>query len=216
MTDFVVHGIPGSPFMRSVMVALEEKRAPYRVKALAPGDIRGEEYRALQPFARVPAIEHGDFRLYETQAILRYIDAAFSGPELQPKEAMAIGRMSQIMGINDWYFFPKVAAAIVFQRIVGPALMGLTPDEARIADALPDAKLCLGELNRLLGGRAYLAGDAFSLADALLAPQLYYLALTPEGASLLNGTPLHKWIDRMNQRPSMQNTLPPEVFRQAA
>jgi glutathione S-transferase len=40
MSDFVVYGVPGSPFMRSVLVALEEKHAPYRVEALAPGVLR--------------------------------------------------------------------------------------------------------------------------------------------------------------------------------
>ena len=40
MSDFVVYGVPGSPFMRSVLVALEEKRAPYRVEPLAPAALR--------------------------------------------------------------------------------------------------------------------------------------------------------------------------------
>jgi glutathione S-transferase len=216
MSDFVVHGFPGSPFMRSVLVALEEKRAPYRVEALAPGATRTPEYRRMHPFGRVPAIRHGDFLLYETQAILRYIDATFPGRALQPREPQAIGRMSQVIGINDWYLFPKVARVIVFERIVGPVLFAKTPDEAAIAAALPDAQLCLGELDRLLGDQSYLAGDEFSLADVLLAPQVYYLAATPEGASILAGTALRAWLDRVGERPSMQATLPPEPLRKAA
>ena len=38
--------------------------------------------------------------------------------------------MNQIIGINDWYYFPKAAAVIVFQRIVGPVLLGIKTDEA--------------------------------------------------------------------------------------
>ncbi len=179
MSDFVVYGVPGSPFMRSVLVALEEKRAPYRVEALAPGALRTPEYRRLHPFGRVPAIRHGDFHLYETQAILRYVDATFAGPALQPREPEAIGRMNQVIGINDWYLFPRVARVIVFERIVGPALFGKTPDEAAIAAALPEARLCLGELDRLLGDqqaprgrrvlarrRAARAADRLSRRDA--------------------------------------------------
>src|SRR5262249_48194501 len=114
MSEFVVYGVPGSPFMRSVLVALEEKQAPYRIEALAPGATRTPEYRRLQPFGRIPAIRHGDFHLYETQAILRYIDAIYPGRPLQPQEPEAIGRMNQVIGINDWYLFPLVARVIVF------------------------------------------------------------------------------------------------------
>src|SRR6185369_1085548 len=216
MSDFIVHGFPGSPFTRSVLVSLEEKRAPYRVEALAPGAQRTPEYQRLHPFGRVPAIQHGDFHLYETQAILRYIDATFAGPALQPREPRAIGRMNQVMGINDCYLFPRVARVIVFERIVGPVLFGKAPDEAAIAAALPEARLCLGEIDRLLGDQKHLAGDEFSLADVLLAPQLYYLAATPEGASILEGTALLAWLERVSERASMQATLPPEPLRKAA
>jgi glutathione S-transferase len=216
MSDFVVHGFPGSPFMRSVLVALEEKRAPYRIEALTPGAQRTPEYQRLHPFGRVPAIQHGDFHLYETQAILRYVDATFAGRALQPREPRAIGRMNQVIGINDWYLFPRVARVIVFERIVGPVLFGKAPDEAAINAALPEARLCLGEIDRLLGDQKHLAGDEFSLADVLLAPQLYYLAATPEGASILEGTALLAWLERVSERASMQATLPPEPLRKAA
>jgi glutathione S-transferase len=202
--------------MRSVLVALEEKRAPYRIAALAPGATRTPDYRRLHPFGRIPAIQHGDFHLYETQAILRYIDATCAGPSLQPSEPEAIGRMNQVIGINDWYLFPLVARVIVFERIVGPALFGKTPDEHAIDAALPDARLCLGELDRLLGDNAHLAGDDFSLADVLLAPQIYYLAATPEGEAILTGTALHAWLERVGERASMRATLPPQALRKAA
>jgi len=216
MKDFVVHGIPGSPFLRSVLVALEEKRAPYRVQALEPSSTRSEQYRRLHPFGRVPVIEHGAFVLYETQAILRYIDAVYPDPALQPHAPEALGRMNQIVGINDWYLFPQVARVIVFERIVAPVLFGKTPNEEAIAAALPDARLCLGELDRLLGDQEFLAGTDFSIADVLLAPQLHYLAATPEGESVMRGTALAAWLARVGERPSMKATAPPDALRTAA
>ena len=213
MSEIVVYGIPGSPFVRSVQLCLEEKQAPYRMDALAPGSLRGEDHAKRHPFGRIPVIDHGDFRLYETQAILRYLDAVFPDPPLQPEEPHAIGRMNQVIGINDWYFFPKVGAVIVFQRIVGPVLMGLIPNEALIADAMPMARTCIGELDRILGDQAFLAGGALSLADLMLAPQLDFFAATPEGRDLLNGTALAGWLDGMNQRPAMRRTQRPENLR---
>jgi glutathione S-transferase len=212
MSEFIVYGVPGSPFMRSVCAAMEEKAKLYRVHAFGPGEKRSD----FHPFARIPVIDHGDFRLYETQAILRYIDATFPQPTLQPVAPEAIARMNQIIGINDWYLFPQVARIIVFQRIIGPVIMGTTPDEAACAAAVPDAERCLKELDRLLGEQAFLAGDRLSLADLLLAPQLAYLAATPECAKIMAGTRLLAWLGRMEARASMRATLPPEALRKAA
>jgi glutathione S-transferase len=216
MSEFIVYGVPGSPFMRSVCAAMEEKGEPYRIHAFAPGEMRGEAHRKRHPFGRIPAIDHGDFRLYETQAILRYIDTVFPRPALQPTTPRALARMNQIIGINDWYLFPQVARIIVFQRIVGPVIMGTTPDEAACAAAVPDAERCLHELDRLLGDQSFLNGDQLSIADLLLAPQLSYLAATPEGAKIMQGTKLKAWLDRTEARASMQATLPPEPLRKAA
>jgi glutathione S-transferase len=216
MSDIVVHGVPGSPFMRTVQMGLEEKRMPYSENAMEPGDSKSEAYLKKHPFGRVPLFEHGDFTLYETQAILRYIDAEFPEPPLQPRDHRSAARMNQIIGINDWYFFPKVAAVIVFQRVVGPTLLGIATDEAAIEAAMPMARICITELDRLLGTHRFLAGDAISLADLMLAPQLDFLADTPEGKSLLAETGLRRWLDCMNERPSMKATLRPGFLRRAA
>lgn len=216
MSDIAVHGVPGSPFVRAVQMGLEEKHVPYRMQAMGPRESKSEAYLRKHPFGRVPLFEHGNFILYETQAILRYIDAEFPAPPLQPKDHRSAARMNQIIGINDWYFFPKVAAVIVFQRIVGPALLGTATDEAVIEAAMPMARTCIAELDRLLGTQLFLAGDALSIADVVLAPQLDFLAETPEGKSLLLDTRLAQWLDRMNERPSMQATRRPDFLRRAA
>src|SRR5262245_44539537 len=216
MSEIVVYGVPGSPFVRSVLIGLEEKGAAYRLQALPPQEIKGETHLQRHPFGRVPTFHHGDFDLYETQAILRYLDAVFPEPPLQPAEPRAAARMNQIVGINDWYLFPKVSAVITFQRIVGPALLGMTTDEAAVAAAVPMARVCVNELERLIGTQQFLAGDRLSIADIMLAPQLDYLSITPEGKALLKGTRLAAWLARMIARPSLQATLPPEPLRRAA
>ena len=155
----------------------------------------------------MPVIEHGDFRLYEAQAILRYADRALPGPSLTPAHPQAAARMDQLMNINDWYLFQGVANVIAFQRIVGPRLLGLTPDEDAIAAALPRGHGVFEELSHLLADQPYFTGDSISLADILLAPQLDFLCATPEWAPLVAGREnLQRWLDRMQQRPSMRAT----------
>src|SRR4051812_30512198 len=123
MKGFVVHTIPGSPFARAVFATLEEKGAHYRVAPLTPQDMRGPRHLGLHPFGRMPILEHGDFRLYETQAIVRYIDRVLPQPALTPADPQLAARMDQLMNINDWYLFRDASAPIGFQRVVAPMLL---------------------------------------------------------------------------------------------
>ncbi len=201
----VIHTIPGSPYGRVVMIALEEKAVPYRVAALGFGDAKLPPYLSLQPFGRIPVMQHGDFTLYETQAILRYVDRAFEGTALQPTELKALARMDQVMNIIDWYLFPQVTATIPFQRIIAP-LLGRQTDETVVAAAVPHAHQCAGVLDAILAGKPYVGGDAISLADIMLVTHIEYLSKTPEGAEVLKGTQLAAWLDRMETRDSVKAT----------
>jgi len=207
MSAFTVYSIPGSPFGRAVLIALEEKGAAYRLSPVAPGTFRSPEHLARHPFGRVPVLEHDGFRLYETQAILRYLDRVLPTPSLTPADSQAAATMDQAMGVNDWYLFQGVGNVIGFQRVVGPKLMGLTPDEAVIEAAMPRAHMVFAELARLLGDQRFFAGDALSLADIILVPQVAFFTETPEWSVL--GEPhanLAAWLKRMEARPSLKAT----------
>jgi len=216
MAEFIVHTIPGSPFARSVLATLEEKGAPYRLAPVVPGTLQSPEHLARHPFGRVPVLQHGDFWLYETQAILRYLDRVLPQQPLTPDDARRTARMDQAMNINDWYLFNGVGTVIVFHRIIAPQLMGRAPDEAAIAAAMPKARTVFAELSRLLGGQSFFAGEALSLADLLLAPAIAYFTMTPEWAEF--GVPhanLAAWIERMESRPSMKATTWERVIAMA-
>ena len=207
MNEFVVHTIPGSPFARAVLVTLEEKHAPYRLAPIAPGAHRAPEHLQRHPFGRIPVLEHGSFRLYETQSIVRYIDRVVPQPPLTPSQPQAAARMDQLMNINDWYLFQGVANVIVFQRIIRPRLLGQPTDEAAISEAMPRARLVFDELARQLNEQPFFAGAALSLADVVLAPQLDFFRTLPEWTVLTakHGN-LCAWLERMVARPSLVAT----------
>jgi glutathione S-transferase len=209
---FIVHTVPGSPFARAVLATLEEKGADYHVAGLALGGHRQPEHLARHPFGRIPAFEHDGFPLYETQAIVRYIDRVLREPALTPADPKAAARMDQVMNISDWYLFQGVNNVIGFQRIVAPRLLGQDPDETAIAAAMPKAHIVFGELSRLLASHSYFAGAAVTLADLMVAPQLDILAQTPEWQKLTAATPnLIAWLDRMNARVSLRTTTTERV-----
>ena len=204
-TPIVVHGIPGSPYVRMPLLACEEKGAPYRLQAIPFGHNKTPEYLAKHPFGRIPVVEHDGFWLYESQAILRYIDQVFPGPSLTPKDPKSQARMNQVMGIVDWYVMPTVSSGIGWNRVVAP-MLGMPVNEAAVAAAVPGATTCIRALEQLLGDQSYMAGESISLADLMLIPHLEPFPTTAEGGTIMKGSSLLAWIERMQDRHSVQVT----------
>lgn len=216
MSSITVYGIPGSPFLRTVEIVLKEKDVPYHLQVMAPGEQRTEEHLKRHPFGRIPVMQHDGLSVYETQAIIRYLDQIYIHPKLTPQSSIAQARMNQAIGIIECYFFPKAAAPIGFHRVIGPALLGITPDETVIAEALPMAEKSIAAFEGLLGDQIYLTGDHASLADIMLGAQLDIFSYSSEGAKLLEGRRLERWLERMKSRPSFVATEPPALLRSAA
>lgn len=210
-----VHGVVGSPLLRSALLGLEERAVPYALVAIPMGAHLEPSHLARHPFGRVPAFDHDGFALYETQAILRYVAKVFPGEPLEPADARGAARMNQLMGITDWYFYNSISTAISRPRIFAMRY-GKPADEDAIKAALPGAKTCMQAIDDLKDDHVYLAGAALSLADLLLAPQMANFALTPEGQSMLAAHPrLAAWLERMAARPSMLNTATDRLARAA-
>lgn len=112
----------------------------------------------------MPAFDHEGFVLYETQAILHYVDQAFPGPALQPTNAHEAARMHQILGIIDCYVFKSWSGEIGFERLVPPTYFGRRTDLETVEAAVPLARCCAEALEALISA-PYLTGETFSLAD---------------------------------------------------
>lgn len=206
----VLHGPNYSTYTRSARLALIEKGVPYVLDEvdMLGGAAAKAPFLALNPFGKVPVLEHAGAVIYETAAINRYVDEAFDGPALQPAAALARARMGQIMGIVDAYAYRTLVGEIVMQRIVLPAL-GRRTNPQIVRRAVPAMRQSLHALETLATDGAYLCGEALSLADLHLAPIFGYFVETPEGRRALSGLPkLAVWWPRMRERRSMQETMP--------
>jgi glutathione S-transferase len=207
----VVFGAPYSVYVRAVRLALEEKAVAYD---LVPVDIfapegPSAEHFARHPFGKIPAFDHAGFRLYEAEAITRYVDEAFAGPRLQPDDARSRARMTQIISILDSYAYRTLVWDIYVERIARPAA-GLPTDEARVTAAVPKAEICVSALAALMGEEPWLAGTSLSLADLHAAPMIAVFRLAPEANRLLSREDrLIKWWERMSARPSFARTQVP-------
>ena len=209
MAKPTLYGPGYSTYTRAARLALEEKGVEYH---LADVDFIGggmpQEHLERHPFGKVPAFEHDGMMLYETCAILQYVDEAFDGPSLQPSDARHRARMRQIISIIDSYTYPCTIGSLVIQRLVQP-LLGGSADEAVIEAALPDVEKSMREFERLLGDQQYMAGGTLSLADLHLAPIFAYFVDTPESKDILKEkSGLRAWWQRIAGRDSMAKTTP--------
>lgn len=206
MADAILYGSPFSNFVRSARLAFEEKGVAY---TLERADTKDPAYRHLHPFARMPALRHGEFRLSESFAIMRYVDEAFDGASLQPVDPRARALMTQwVSAFNDYF------VAVVGRRLItecyAPIFFKRPTDEAIFEAALPDARYQLGVLDGILAEQHYLAGEWLSLADLMYFPELFYVVMTPRTADLLPSFKhLHRWFQEMSARPAAQATIPP-------
>jgi glutathione S-transferase len=187
-------GADYSVYVRICRIVLAEKGADY---TLHPVDVFADEgvpedYLKLNPFGRIPSLRHGSFELYETDAITGYIDETFDGPALMLTGPRARARMRQIMRLAD---------TEIYKHLVWGVYVPFTDNKHLVG--LERASLILGELDRL-SAETYMAGEAFSLADAYIYPMLKYFSLVPEGAAkLLDYGRLNAWLQRIAERQSV-------------
>ncbi|HEY4211252.1 MAG TPA: glutathione S-transferase family protein [Steroidobacteraceae bacterium] len=205
MDDIELLGIPHSTFVRTVRIACEEKGVPYRLIPVMP---HTPEVLAVNPFGKIPAMRHGDLRLFESLAILGYVDRAFPGPKLFPQDAVECGRVLQwVSGVSS-NLQPRMSGYL--QGYYFSAAPDGSPDRAQIDAALPGMTAGLTMLDAVLSTSAHLATESFSLADMCLIPNLYWLIQCPEArAAIGSARYLSRYYDQVSQRPSVRATEPP-------
>ncbi len=92
-----LYGYKYSVYNRIARICLTEKNVSYETCEINPFDPTPDPaYCELHPFFKVPVLVDGDFKIYETTAITRYIDEKYSGSNLQPKDPANIARMTQL------------------------------------------------------------------------------------------------------------------------
>ena len=204
----VLHGYRYSVYAWIARLVLREKGVAHGWREIDPflPDVP-DHYRALHPFGRVPVLVDGDFVLYETCAIARYVDEAFAGPALQPEGARARARMQQIVSVADSYAYRPLVRQVFGHGVFRPRV-GRLGDEAEVSAGLAAAATVLDALDRLVSVPDA-AGWTPTLADLHLAPMLGYFAAAPEGQMMLARLPrLAAWFAAMAARDAYRETEP--------
>jgi len=205
--ELTLYGYHYSVYVRIARWVMLEKHLTWTHVEINPFGPLPSTYLEINPFGRVPTLRHDGFVVYETSAITRYLDEAFTGPSLQPRDPRQIARMSQIIAIADSYAYWPLVRQVYAQRVFRSAL-GERPDEIEIAKGLDTSKTVLMALENLAGD-TWLCGDGLSLADFHLGSMIACFTAAPEGAHTLAKYPkLQSWWDVMRKRRSFGMTDP--------
>jgi glutathione S-transferase len=203
---------PGySTYTRTARLTLEEKGVGYKLVEVdfLRGAGKTPEHLSRHPFGKVPVLEHGDLKLYETAAITDYIDNAFPGPLLQPKDVRAHARMLQVIGITVSYIYGPMVGQVLVERLIKP-VFGQTTDPTVVESGMRRLRKGLGVLEQLVEGHAFMIESSVSLADLYLLPLWASFLQTPEGEATAPTLPrLANWWAAMSARPSVVSTNAP-------
>lgn len=193
---------PLSTFSRRVRIALLEKGLDHQdtIVDMPNGEHRGEDYLALNPYGRVPTLVEDDFVLYESTAILAYLEGRNPEPALVPAGLRERARVAMHMKLCDLELTPHVGRIIFPKRFLPEEQW---PREA-FAKAREHIERHLAILARQLEGRDYLVAERFTLAEVCYAPFLEFLEMT----EVEPPAPVAAWAERVLARDSAVQTQP--------
>lgn len=201
-----VFGHPASTCTRKVLFTLGEKgaRFDFELVDIAKGEQKSPAHLARQPFGVVPAIDDEGFALFESRAIIRYLDARLPGPSLIPADLQTRAKMDQWISVETSYFTPGAMKAII--AIWHASMRGEAPDAEVVARGKAEAARALDVLEKALVGQDYIAGD-FTLADVCFAPYLQYLYDMGIGDIIDARPEVAGWWGRISARPAWQKAI---------
>jgi glutathione S-transferase len=201
----------GSPYAWKVWLALEHKRIPYDFKLLSfdRGDLRTPEFRAINPRGQVPAIVDNGFVLWESMAIVEYLEERYPQQPLLPRDVTARATVRRLMLEADNHLY---AAQSDLMNATLYRAADAAEDPARIAAGQSALLEELLRWDALLSGE-YLAGP-LSLADFTAYPYVR-LVRRIDDRQPKNGlgdrmpARLRAWMQRIEALPYYGKTIPP-------
>lgn len=197
-----LYGSPISTCTRKVLTVLQEKgqKADLIPIDLGKGEHKSADHLTRQPFGQIPAIDDDGFVLYESRAIIRYLDETQPGPKLTPADPKGRALMEQWMSVETSNFTPH-AMKIIHQRYFN-AFRGVPSDEAVVTEASAAVSRTVDVVDRQLAKTRYLTGPQFTLADICYMPYIEYLFASKAGGIIESHKNAARWWTEIAARDS--------------
>jgi glutathione S-transferase len=197
-----LHFAPNSRAGRIVWL-LEELELPYDINKMAfhPQDLKSDEHRSRHPLGRVPVLDDGEVRIFESGAIVEYVLARHKNGGLRPAEDSP-----EFPAYLQWFHYCEGMVMPPVNTIVVQTV--LLPEDRRDATALAQAQRLLSKalepVNEALAGKDYLIGD-FSAADIMLGHACF---MSNRLGCVSDDMPhLKAYVERIAARPAFKTAI---------
>ena len=188
------YALPLSAYCTKVRIVLEIKQIPYKESEPLGGHYTSESYRRYMPPGTIPAIEHNDLKLFDSEAIVEYLEDVFSDIPMRAIEPGKRARQRAIAQYHNTRLEPEVRA--LFPLVKCPS-KERDYDEVRRAFVAFNA--AMEKLETIIEPAPYIGGGFPCLADCgypatLRMAQDIFLAL---GTGVRFSDRIMNWLDAL-------------------
>jgi glutathione S-transferase len=226
MSDILLHGAAGSPFVRKVRIVLAEKGLAYeQVQTIPLADpppglpFPGitPELRPHSPLGKIPFARIGGRWLSDSSVIIAYLDRLHPNPPIYPSDPWGYARALWFEELIDGGAYPKLFGTIFFERVLAPMLFNRPADQAVVDKAIAeDLPTIYGYLDGEIGSQSFLVGAQFTIADASVAsffPNMQRADAAPDPKRWPN---LVRYLEAQYARPTIARLIEQEAAAMAA
>src|SRR5262245_31575084 len=200
-----VYGVPISPFVRKVRVAMAEKGVAYDLDPVIPVNV-SPEYRKVSPLGKVPAFRDGDKTLADSSVIIAYLERTHPTPPLYPSDPYEYARALWFEEYADGGLVTVIGPKIFFQKVVGPRFFNQKTDDAVVKKAVEEELPPMFDYleSQLAPGATTLVGKQFTVGDIGVASQFVNLLHAGYGVDTKRWPKLASYIAAVHERPSFR------------
>lgn len=182
-----------SIYGRKVLTVLEEKELDYEIERLsfASRDHQKEDYLKLNPNGEIPTLADEGFTVYESTAIIEYLEDEYPEPPLMPEDSEGRARVRMAEDYCDLHLYPELVR-ILKKTLKQEAVT--EEDSAAVAERFK-------RIETFLNGQQYISGS-FSLADCAVAAAVATAEALGVAEPALSSEPLRSYAARLKQRKS--------------
>ena len=198
-------GIPISPYVRKVAIALREKGLLFEPVFISPFEIPTWYREEINPLGKIPGYQDEEVTLGDSSVICAYLERSHPDFPLLPKAPAVFAKALWFEEYADGITTPVIAQEIFIPKLIAPTLFAKEVDQARVHKAFNETlpPLC-AYLEQSLAGKHFLTGERFTLGDIAIASSFKNLALCDMELAQDHYPNFCEYLTRIWARPSFK------------
>ena len=172
---------------------------------LTKGESQSPDFKAINPNGKIPALKDGDFVVWESQAIMRYL-AEKHDSDLIPSDLESRATMNQWMSWHLAHLGPAIGG-VIWERVASRFFEGYEPDEHNLKKCLANLERFAPILDQHLADREFMVGNQLTLADFEIATSFIYIEMAQLPVTQYQH--IMKWLKGVLEIPAFKKAIPP-------